>query len=142
MTPHEFIAKWRASTLTERSASHQHFLDLCEPLDEPKPADVWKRHHFAWEYKGKRADLDTAYDQLRQYALALENPPLLICGRSLACRSRGDNIDATANSGFRYGAHVCGGARDTGIRNRHGADAAHPSGDDGYRVSHPHDAVE
>ena len=32
---------------------------------------------FAWEYKGKHADLDTAFSQLRQYALALENPPLL-----------------------------------------------------------------
>ena len=103
MTPYEFIGKWRASTLTERSASQQHFLDLCDLLDEPKPAsadptgeaycfergarkdgggdgwaDVWKRHHFAWEYKGKRANLDTAFDQLRQYVLALENPPLLI----------------------------------------------------------------
>ena len=103
MTPYEFIAKWRASTLTERSASQQHFLDLCELLGEPKPADadpfgesycfergarkdtggdgwadVWKRHHFAWEYKGQRADLDAAFNQLRQYALALENPPLLI----------------------------------------------------------------
>ena len=103
MTPNEFINKWRASTLTERSASQQHFLDLCELLGEPKPADVdptgdtycfergarkdsggdgwadvWKRHHFAWEYKGKRKDLDAAFDQLRQYSLALENPPLLI----------------------------------------------------------------
>ena len=103
MTPNEFIDKWRASTLTERSASQQHFLDLCELLDEPKPADVdplgesycfergarkdtggdgwadvWKRHHFAWEYKGKRKDLNAAFGQLRQYALALENPPLLI----------------------------------------------------------------
>ena len=33
---------------------------------------------FAWEYKGPRANLDAAFDQLRQYALALENPPLLI----------------------------------------------------------------
>ena len=41
-------------------------------------ADVWKRHHFAWEYKGRRANLDAAFNQLRQYALALENPPLLI----------------------------------------------------------------
>ena len=41
-------------------------------------ADVWKRHCFAWEYKGRRANLDAAFDQLRQYALALENPPLLI----------------------------------------------------------------
>ena len=103
MTPDEFIKKWRASTLTESSASQQHFLDLCELLDESKPADVdplgesycfergarkdtggdgwadvWKRHHFAWEYKGKRKDLNAAFGQLRQYALALENPPLLI----------------------------------------------------------------
>ena len=41
-------------------------------------ADVWKRHHFAWEYKGKHANLDAAFRQLLQYALALENPPLLI----------------------------------------------------------------
>ena len=113
MTPYEFIDKWRASTLTERSASHQHFLDLCELLDEPKPAeadptgdtycfergarkdtggdgwaDVWKRHHFAWEYKGKRADLDAAFGQLRLYALALENPPLLIVSDMLRFRIR------------------------------------------------------
>ena len=113
MTPYEFIDKWRASTLTERSASHQHFLDLCELLDEPKPAeadptgetycfergarkdtggdgwaDVWKRHHFAWEYKGKRADLDAAFGQLRLYALALENPPLLIVCDMLRFRIR------------------------------------------------------
>ena len=36
----------------------------------------WKRHHFAWEYKGRRGDLDTAFDQLRQYALALEKPDI------------------------------------------------------------------
>ena len=113
MTPYEFINKWRASTLTERSASHQHFLDLCELLDEPKPAeadptgeaycfergarkdtggdgwaDVWKRHHFAWEYKGKHANLDTAFGQLRLYALALENPPLLIVSDMLRFRIR------------------------------------------------------
>ncbi len=103
MTPHEFITKWRASALKERSASQEHFIDLCRLLGEPTPAesdpagetycfergarkdtggdgwaDVWKRHHFAWEYKGRRADLDAAFGQLRQYALALENPPLLI----------------------------------------------------------------
>ena len=113
MTPYEFINKWRASTLTERSASQQHFLDLCELLGEPKPADVdptgetycfergarkdtggdgwadvWKRHHFAWEYKGKRKDLDAAFDQLRQYSLALENPPLLIVSDMLRFRIR------------------------------------------------------
>ena len=103
MTPNEFIAKWHASELKERSAAQEHFIDLCRLLGEPTPAeadpkgdhycfergahkdsggegwaDVWKRHCFAWEYKGKHADLDAAFNQLRQYALALENPPLLI----------------------------------------------------------------
>ncbi len=103
MTPAAFIAKWRASALKERSAAQEHFIDLCRLLGEPTPAeadpagerycfergarkdtggegwaDVWKRGCFAWEYKGRRADLDAAFNQLRQYALALENPPLLI----------------------------------------------------------------
>ncbi len=102
-SPTSFIAKWRASELKERSAAQEHFIDLCRLLEEPTPAeadptgdhycfergvrkdtgldgwaDVWKRHCFAWEYKGKHADLDAAFNQLRQYALALENPPLLI----------------------------------------------------------------
>ena len=103
MTPGEFIAKWRASELKESSASQEHFIDLCRLLGESTPAeadpvgdrycfergarkdiggagwaDVWKRECFAWEYKGKHANLDAAFKQLRQYALALENPPLLI----------------------------------------------------------------
>ena len=103
ITPGEFIAKWRASELKERSAAQEHFIDLCRLLGEPTPADadptgdrycfergarrdaggegwadVWKRHCFAWEYKGKHSNLDAAFNQLRQYALALENPPLLI----------------------------------------------------------------
>ncbi len=103
MTPSVFIHKWRGSELKERSGSQEHFIDLCRLLGEPTPAeadptgrtycfergarkdsgragwaDVWKRGHFAWEYKGKHANLDVAFDQLRQYALALENPPLLI----------------------------------------------------------------
>lgn len=103
MNPQEFIAKWQASELNERSAAQEHFIDLCRLLGEPTPAeddpsgqrycfergarkdtggrgwaDVWKRHCFAWEYKGKHKNLDAAFNQLRQYALALENPPLLI----------------------------------------------------------------
>ena len=113
VTPHAFITKWRASALKERSASQEHFIDLCHLLGEPTPAeadpsgetycfergarkdtggdgwaDVWKRHHFAWEYKGKRADLDAAFDQLRQYSLALENPPLLIVSDMVRFRIR------------------------------------------------------
>ncbi len=38
MTPREFIAKWKRVDLSERSAAQQHFLDLCDPLGQPKPA--------------------------------------------------------------------------------------------------------
>ena len=103
LTAAEFIDKWRAVTLNERAVSQSHFNDLCALLDEPTPvaadpdgewycfergavkdsggggwADVWKRGCFAWEYKSQGKDLDAAFQQLRQYALALENPPLLI----------------------------------------------------------------
>jgi len=98
-----FVARWQRSTLTERSAAQQHFLDLCAVLGEPTPAatdpdgthytfekgarktsgaggwaDVWMRRHFAWEYKGKHKDLKAAYRQIQQYREDLENPPLLV----------------------------------------------------------------
>ena len=103
MTPQQFIAKWQRVTLSERSACQQHFLDLCELLGQPKPAeadphgtwytfekgvetsedkkgwaDVWMRDHFGWEYKGKHKDLKAAYTQLQLYREALENPPLMV----------------------------------------------------------------
>jgi len=99
----EFIAKWKRVELTERSASQQHFLDLCALLDHPTPAgvdprgdfftfekgaskrgggdgwaDVWKKGYFAWEYKGRHKNLDAAYVQLDRYRAALDNPPLLV----------------------------------------------------------------
>ena len=99
-----FVRKWNASTLNERSAAQQHFRDLCDALSVPHPteldeigasytfekrvakagtgeqgyADVWKRGWFAWEYKSKGADLAKAYKQLNEYHESLENPPLLI----------------------------------------------------------------
>jgi len=98
-----FVARWQRSTLTERSAAQQHFLDLCAVLDQSTPAasdpdgthytfekgarktsgaggwaDVWMRRHFAWEYKGKHKDLTAAYRQIQQYREDLENPPLLV----------------------------------------------------------------
>jgi type II restriction/modification system DNA methylase subunit YeeA len=103
ITPEQFIRKWKDVTLSERSASQQHFLDLCALIGEPTPveadpsgdtftfekggttatgghgwADVWKRGAFAWEYKGPGKDLNAAYLQLKKYADMLENPPLLI----------------------------------------------------------------
>ncbi|MEX2546630.1 MAG: DNA methyltransferase [Chloroflexota bacterium] len=102
MTPSEFAAKWSGSTTTERASSQEHFIDLCRMLGYPTPnddptdehyafekgaektsggdgfADVWKKDHFAWEYKGKRANLAAAYKQLLDYREALDNPPLLV----------------------------------------------------------------
>ncbi|MCE9526316.1 MAG: hypothetical protein K8R36_09715 [Planctomycetales bacterium] len=103
MTPAQFISKWQAVNLSERSACQQHFLDLCELVGQPKPAeadpegawycfekgvkktaggdgwaDVWMQGRFGWEYKGKHKDLVAAYRQLLQYREALENPPLLV----------------------------------------------------------------
>jgi hypothetical protein len=48
----EFIDKWRKVELTERSAAQQHFLDLCELLDHPKPAEVDPRGEFFTFEKG------------------------------------------------------------------------------------------
>ena len=99
MTPQQFIQKWQHNTLTERAGAQAHFLDLCElsGVDKPdnpdtycfergakKPgagrgwADVWKRSHFAWEYKSPGVKLESALKQLMMYALALDNPPLLV----------------------------------------------------------------
>ncbi|HNX51116.1 MAG TPA: hypothetical protein PLS53_07930 [Thermoanaerobaculaceae bacterium] len=40
MNAAEFIAKWRRAALGERQAAQQHFLDLCELLRHPKPAEA------------------------------------------------------------------------------------------------------
>src|SRR5438132_2922845 len=41
-------------------------------------ADVWKKGCFGWEYKGKKKNLDAAYQQLLRYRESLLNPPLLV----------------------------------------------------------------
>ncbi len=39
MSPEEFIARWRVTTRTERSAAQEHFLDLCASLAfQPAPS--------------------------------------------------------------------------------------------------------
>ena len=103
LTLPEFVAKWQRVELRERQAAQEHFIDLCNVLQHPTPAeadpegseftfergvskigggdgwaDVWKRGYLGWEYKGKHKDLDDAYRQLLQYREDLENPPLLV----------------------------------------------------------------
>ncbi len=89
LTAPEFVTKWRRVRQTERATAQQHFLDLCHLLGQRTPAevdprgemftfekgvitldghrgfaDVWKRDHFAWEYKQPKGDLVGAYRQL------------------------------------------------------------------------------
>jgi hypothetical protein len=103
MDAQAFIDKWKKSTRSERSAAHEHFLDLCTLVGHPLPgesdptgqiftteklvkkasggrgfADVFKKGVFAWEYKKKGADLDDAFNQLLQYSGDLGNPVLLV----------------------------------------------------------------
>lgn len=103
MQPSDFIRKWEKSELKESAAAQSHFVDLCHLLEVETPtdadavgdtycfekgatkstggngfADVWKKGCFGWEYKGPKANLDAAHAQLQRYAVALENPPLLI----------------------------------------------------------------
>ena len=101
MTPREFIEKWRDNPLKERASYQLHFIDLCDLLGVPTPspsshetycfergaartgagqgwADVWKKGFFGFEYKATRRNLGEALKQLMTYALALDNPPLLV----------------------------------------------------------------
>jgi type II restriction/modification system DNA methylase subunit YeeA len=103
LTPQDFVSKWKRAEARERQSVQEHFIDLCGLAGHDTPmqadptgtryafemgaaktsggsgwADVAKLGYFGWEYKGKHADLDKAYDQLLRYRDALQNPPLLI----------------------------------------------------------------
>ncbi|MCI0398836.1 MAG: class I SAM-dependent DNA methyltransferase [Chloroflexi bacterium] len=103
LTAKEFVGRWRRVQLKETAAAHSHFNDVCalvghapphvadpagtfftfearteKPGGERGRADVWYKGRFIWEYKGRHADLDKAYQQLLLYRESLGNPPLLI----------------------------------------------------------------
>ncbi len=103
LTPQDFVSKWKRVTAREKQTYQEHFLDLCHLVGHQTPndydptgkrfafemgvektsggqgwADVAKLGYFGWEYKGKNADLEKAYDQLLRYRDSLQNPPLLI----------------------------------------------------------------
>ncbi len=102
MTPHDFITKWQAGG-DERRDAQPFFEDLCRLIGHQTPreadpehtwfmyeagadktsggkgwADVWKKGFFGWEAKGTHRSLEKAYEQLKMYADALQNPPLLV----------------------------------------------------------------
>lgn len=113
ITSAQFIAKWSRVALTERSSYQQHFLDLCELAEHPKPAesdptgesfcfergaakqgggdgwaDVWKRGCFAIEYKGRRLGY-VPRDRNEILARLLDAGKFLF-GRIIAKRRLGD----------------------------------------------------
>lgn len=103
MTPEKFIATWQSNSLSEKGGAQPHFEDLCRLLNVDPPrkygeycyeqdlekllggkgfADVWKKGCFGWENKGPAKDLGPALMQLKNYAGAMENPPVLVvCNR-------------------------------------------------------------
>ncbi len=109
MTPEELIGHWSPGGggygMSERGGAQPHFIDLCKVLGVEAPndaenytfekgtlklgekrgfADVFKRGCFAWEYKAPGGDLNNALRQLKDYANALDNPPLLIVSDRMA----------------------------------------------------------
>lgn len=85
LTVADFVHRWKIFSPTENAGAQSHFNDLCEILDEKRPAesnsagenytfrkhvsktrggkgfaDLWKRDHFAWEYKRKQKNLQKA----------------------------------------------------------------------------------
>ena len=91
--------------MSERAGAQPHFIDLCQLLGVDAPndadnytfekgtlrlgqkrgfADVFKRGCFGWEYKVPGGDLTAALRQLKDYANALDNPPLLVVSDRLA----------------------------------------------------------
>jgi type II restriction/modification system DNA methylase subunit YeeA len=67
----------------KRVVKDAELFELHESPDAGEPnergfADVWKKGCFAWEYKGKKKNLDEAYKQLLRYRESLLNPPLLV----------------------------------------------------------------
>jgi hypothetical protein len=107
LSAHDFIAKWGEGgpgfALNEEQGAQTHFIELCQLLGVPVPgsqdgyrfeqksqvvgdktgyADVFFENRFAWENKAPGKNLDAALKQLRNYAMALANPPLLVvCDR-------------------------------------------------------------
>ena len=97
IAPPEFIARWRDAGFGEKQGAQSFFNDLCGLVGHPTPAaygdpeaftfekavpggfaDAYFEERFGWEFKGRDAQLDGAFDQLLRYQVHLKTPPLLI----------------------------------------------------------------
>jgi len=97
LTPAQFIARWQDAGFGERQGAQSFFNDLCALVGHPAPAaygdpevftfekavpggfaDAYFEEHFGWEFKGRDAQLEGAFDQLLRYQVHLKTPPLLV----------------------------------------------------------------
>ena len=97
LTPAQFIARWQDAGFGERQGAQSFFNDLCALVGHPTPAaygnpevftfekavpggfaDAYFEEHFGWEFKGRDAQLEGAFDQLLRYQVHLKTPPLLV----------------------------------------------------------------
>ena len=104
MTPHEFIAKWRAAELKERSASQEHFIDLCRLLGEPTPAEADPSGE-AYCFRARRAQ----GHRRRRLGRCLEAPPFRLGVQGQAGGS---------GRGVRSAPLVCAGAGESSAADR------------------------
>ena len=82
-TPLEADPKGETFCYQKRVVKDAELFDLTDSGEVAEPnergfADVWRKGCFAWEYKGRKKNLDAAYRQLLRYREALQNPPLLV----------------------------------------------------------------
>ena len=79
---------WRSPTDLDPTGEWFTFEKGAEKLDGHDGfADVWMKDKFAWEYKGKRADLKAAYKQLNDYREDSATRPCWWCVTCFASRS-------------------------------------------------------
>ena len=97
ISPQAFIERWSDAGVGERRGAQTFFNDLCGLVGHPITvdfgdpeaftfekavpggfADAYYEEHFGWEFKGRDAQLDGAFDRLLRYQVHLKTPPLLI----------------------------------------------------------------
>ena len=107
LTPAQFIARWQDAGFGERAGAQSFFNDLCALVGHPTPAaygnpdaytfekwvpggfaDAYLEERFGWEFKGRDAQLDSAFNQLLRYQVYLKTPPLLIVSSFQTIRIR------------------------------------------------------
>jgi hypothetical protein len=114
MIPRDFVRKWKAATLKERSAAQEHFLDLCELIGHGKPAALdplgeWFCFEKGAEKRGGEdgfADVwkrgfDLAHKKLDEAVFAAYGWPIDLTDEQILERLLALNLERAAQEGGR-----------------------------------------